>query len=91
MKEIKIWKVILIWFIVPVAVSLISTILLLILNPYKEINVVLILFISFLSMLLIILMLGKVNSKLITERYKDLKCKFNIKEIISGTVTQIFL
>ena len=91
MKEIKIWKVILIWFIVPVAVSLISTILLLILNPYKEINVVLILFISFLSMLLIILMLGKVNSKLITERYKDLKCKFNIKEIISVTVTQIFL
>ncbi|WP_195990165.1 type II CAAX endopeptidase family protein [Clostridium sp. D53t1_180928_C8] len=91
MKEIKSWKVILIWFIVPAAVSIISTLFLLLLNPSQDINGVLASFISFLSMLLIILMFGKVNSKLVTERYKDLKCKFNIKEIISVTITQIFL
>ena len=91
MREIKIWKIIIIWFITPVVVSIILTFLLLLLNSYKDINGILVLFISFLLMLLMVLNLGKVNTKIIIKSYEDFKCKYNIKEIISVTITQIFL
>ncbi|MEN8076385.1 type II CAAX endopeptidase family protein [Clostridioides difficile] len=91
MKEIKVWKIILIWFITPLVVSLGSVLVLGVLNPYKEINDVVVMFIMFLAMLLIILIMGKVNSKLVIERYQNFKYKFDIKEIIFVTATQIFL
>lgn len=91
MKEIKVWKIILIWFITPLVVAFGSVIVLAILNPYKDINNLMIMFITFLSMLVITLTIGKVNSNLIIERFKDFTYKFDIKEIILVTITQIFL
>ena len=95
MKEIKIWQMILIW-----GVSIISSIFgILILGEVASINQDVLMNISdiwigftlFLLILIITLIFGRVNIKLIKERYSDFKNNVNIKEIISLVATQLLL
>ncbi|WP_195469424.1 CPBP family intramembrane glutamic endopeptidase [Clostridium sp. D43t1_170807_H7] len=95
MKEIKIWQMILIW-----GISIISSIFgILILGEVASINQDVLMNISdiwigftlFLLILIITLIFGRVNIKLIKERYNDFKKKVNIKEIISFVATQLLL
>ena len=95
MKEIKIWQMILIW-----GVSIISSIFgIMILGEVASINQDVLMNISdiwigftlFLLILIITLIFGRVNIKLIKERYSDFKNNVNIKEIISLVATQLLL
>lgn len=95
MKEIKIWQMILIW-----GVSIISSIFgIMILVEVASINQDVLMNISdiwigftlFLLILIITLIFGRVNIKLIKERYSDFKNNVNIKEIISLVATQLLL
>lgn len=95
MKEIKIWQMILIW-----GISIISSIFgILILGEVASINQDVLMNISdiwigftlFLLILIITLIFGRVNIKLIKERYSDFKNNVNIKEIISLVATQLLL
>ena len=95
MKEIKIWQMILIW-----GVSIISSIFgILILGEVASINQDVLMNISdiwigftlFLLILIITLIFGRVNIKLIKERYSNFKNNVNIKEIISLVATQLLL
>ena len=95
MKEIKIWQMILIW-----GVSIISSIFgIMILGEVASINLDVLMNISdiwigftlFLLILIITLIFGRVNIKLIKERYSDFKNNVNIKEIISLVATQLLL
>ena len=95
MKEIKIWQMILIW-----GVSIISSIFgIMILVEVASINQDVLMNISdiwigftlFLLILIITLIFGRVNIKLIKERYSDFKNNVNIKEIISLVETQLLL
>lgn len=95
MKEIKIWQMILIW-----GISIISSIFgIMILVEVASINQDVLMNISdiwigftlFLLILIITLIFGRVNIKLIKERYSDFKNNVNIKEIISLVATQLLL
>ena len=95
MKEIKIWQMILIW-----GVSIISSIFgIMIFVEVASINQDVLMNISdiwigftlFLLILIITLIFGRVNIKLIKERYSDFKNNVNIKEIISLVATQLLL
>lgn len=95
MKEIKIWQMILIW-----GISIISSIFgIMILGEVASINQDVLMNISdiwigftlFLLILIITLIFGRVNIKLIKERYSDFKNNVNIKEIISLVATQLLL
>ena len=95
MKEIKIWQMILIW-----GVSIISSIFgIMILVEVASINQDVLMNISdiwigftlFLLILISTLIFGRVNRKLIKERYSDFKNNVNIKEIISLVATQLLL
>ena len=95
MREIKIWKMILIW-----GITIISSVFGILIfaevagiHEYVLMNIsdILITFIMFLLILIITLIFGRVNIKLIKERYSDFKKKVNIKEIISFVATQLLL
>ena len=84
MKEIKIWQMILIW-----GISIISSIFgIMILGEVASINQDVLMNISdiwigftlFLLILIITLIFGRVNIKLIKERYSDFKNNVNIKD-----------
>ena len=87
MKEIKIWQMILIW-----GITIISSVFGILIfaevagiheDVLMNISDIVVTFIMFLLILIITLIFGRVNIKLIKERYSDFKKKVNIKEIIS--------
>lgn len=90
MKEIKIWQMILIW----IGTETLVTIGYIIYSFYSlsmEINDVMLGFTLPLSALIAILIFGRVNTKLIKERWSNFKQIANIKEILIVVATQIFL
>ena len=95
MKEIKIWQMILIW-----GITIISSVFGILIfaevagiheDVLMNISDIVVTFIMFLLILIITLIFGRVNIKLIKERYSDFKKKVNIKEIISFVATQLLL
>lgn len=89
MKDIKVGKIIFIWFLSPILVGILVGIFLEIFN--LEISDFTLEVLVSLGMLLLIIRSGKINVLLIKERFKDFKNKLNIKEIISVVLTQVFL
>lgn len=89
MKDIKIWKIILIWFLSPILVVIMVGVFSRIFN--LEVSELTLDALVSLGILLMILKAGKVNILLIKERFEDFKNKFNIKEILSVVLTQVFL
>lgn len=90
MKEIKIWQMVLIW----IGTEILVTIGYMIYSFYSgsmEINDVILGFILPLAVLIAILMFGRVNTKLVRERWTNFKQIANIKEILIVVSTQIFL
>ncbi|WP_434792973.1 hypothetical protein TPDSL_20850 [Terrisporobacter petrolearius] len=90
MKEIKIWKMILIYlgtsFLVIFGVTIYSFV-----KGTQEINDLYLSFVLSLSVLLVTLMSGRVGIKLAKERFNNFKKVDSIKEIIIVVATQIFL
>lgn len=89
MKDIKVWKIILIWVLSPILVVIMAGVFSRIFN--LEVSDLTLDALVSLGILLMILKAGKVNILLIKERFKDFKNKFNIKEILSVVLTQVFL
>lgn len=90
MKEIKIWQMVLIW----IGTEILVTIGYIIYSFYSlsmEINDVMLGFILPLATLIAILIFGRVNTKLVKERWSNFKQIANIKEILIVVATQIFL
>lgn len=90
MKEIKIWKMALIWFGTTFLVSL-GEILYSLSSFGMALSNIQFNFITFLSILVITLISGKVNSNLVKERFYNFKKVSNTKEILKVVCTQIFL
>ncbi|MEF3400798.1 hypothetical protein V4R14_08355, partial [Listeria monocytogenes] len=90
MKEIKIWKMALIWFGTTFLVSL-GEILYSLSSFGMALSNIQFAFIMFLSILVITLISGKVNSNLVKERFYNFKKVSNTKEILKVVCTQIFL
>lgn len=91
MKEIKIWKALLVWFFIPIVVANILEILKIAMNKTSEYSDVTFGFFMFLGILLVFIKIGKVNINLVKERYNDFKGKFNVREMIAVVITQILL
>lgn len=91
MKEIKIWKVLLVWFFMPIVVAIIMEVLNISTNKTSEYSDVTFGFLMFLGILLVFIKIGKVNINLVKERYNDFKGKFNGREMIEVVITQILL
>lgn len=91
MKEIKIWKALLIWFFTPFIFILILTIILELLNIKSDLSDATFGFLVSLSILVVLVKSGKINFSLMVERYNDYKNKFNLKEMIEVVITQILL
>lgn len=90
MKEIKIWQMVLIW----IGTEILVTIGYIIYSLYSlsmEINDVMLGFILPLAVLIAISMFGRVNTKLVKERWSNFKQIASIKEILIVVATQIFL
>lgn len=90
MKEIKIWQMVLIW----IGTEILVTIGYIIYSLYSlsmEINDVMLGFILPLAVLIAIFMFGRVNTKLVKERWSNFKQIASIKEILIVVATQIFL
>lgn len=90
MKEIKIWQMVLIW----IGTEILVTIGYIIYSFYSlsmEINDVMLGFILPLAVLIAIFMFGRVNTKLVKERWSNFKQIASIKEILIVVATQIFL
>lgn len=90
MKEIKIWQIVLIW----IGTEILVTIGYIIYSLYSlsmEINDVMLGFILPLAVLIAIFMFGRVNTKLVKERWSNFKQIASIKEILIVVATQIFL
>lgn len=90
MKEIKIWQMVLIW----IGTEILVTIGYIIYSFYSlsmEINDVMLGFTLPLAALIAILIFGRVNIKLVKERWSNFKQIANIKEILIVVATQIFL
>ena len=77
MKEIKIWKVLLVWFFMPIVVAIIMEMLNISTNKTSEYSDVTFGFLMFLGILLVFIKIGKVNINLVKERYNDFEGKFN--------------
>lgn len=91
MKEIKIWKVLLVWFFMPIVVAIIMEMLNISINKTSEYSDVTFGFLMFLGILLVFIKIGKVNINLVKERYNDFEGKFNGREMIEVVITQILL
>ncbi|TGY40960.1 CPBP family intramembrane metalloprotease [Clostridium sartagoforme] len=91
MKEIKIWKVLLVWFFMPIVVAIIMEMLNISTNKTSEYSDVTFGFLMFLGILLVFIKIGKVNINLVKERYNDFEGKFNGREMIEVVITQILL
>ena len=90
MKEIKIWKMALIWFGTTFLVFF-GEIIYSLSDNSMEVNDILIAFILFLSMLLITLISGRVSVEIVKERWKNFKEVVSIKEILIVVATQLLL
>lgn len=91
MKEIKIWKALLIWFLTPFVFILILTIILELFNINSDLSDITFAFLVPLSILIVLVKFGKINISLMVERYNEYRHKFNLKEMIEVIVTQILL
>lgn len=89
MKEIKLWKMALIWFGTTFLASFCT--MLYYAFTFQELNDLVMIFNSFSTTLLFTLICGNVNLNLIKERFNNFKKIVNIKEILSVVFTQIFL
>lgn len=90
MKEIKIWQMVIIW----IGTEILVTIGYIIYSLYSlsmEINDVMLGFILPLAVLIAIFIFGRVNTKLVKERWSNFKQIASIKEILIVVATQIFL
>ena len=90
MKEIKIWQMVLIWIGTEILVT-IGSIIYSLYSLSMEINDVMLGFILPLAVLIAISMFGRVNTKLVKERWSNFKQIASIKEILIVVATQIFL
>lgn len=91
MKEIKIWKALLIWFLAPFIFIVFLTIILELLNIKSDLSDTAFAFLVPLSILVVLVKFGKINIALMVERYNDYRHKFNLKEMIEVVITQILL
>lgn len=90
MKEIKIWKMALIWFGTTFLVFS-GEIIYSLSNNSMEVNDIRIAFILFLSMLLITLISGRVSVEIVKERWNNFKEVVSVKEILIVVSTQLLL
>jgi membrane protease YdiL (CAAX protease family) len=90
MKEIKIWKMALIWFGTTFLVFF-GEIIYSLSNNSMEVNDIRIAFILFLSMLLITLISGRVSVEIVKERWNNFKEVVSVKEILIVVSTQLLL
>lgn len=90
MKEIKIWKMALIWFGTTFLVFS-GEIIYSLSNNSMEVNDIRIAFILFLSMLLITLISGRVSVEIVKEKWNNFKEVVSVKEILIVVSTQLLL
>lgn len=89
MKEIKLWKMALLWFGTQFLAGFCT--ILYYEFTFQEVNDLVLIFNTFSVTLLFTLISGNVNLSLIKERFNNFKRVANIKEIFGVVITQIFL
>lgn len=90
MKEIKVWKIALIWLFIP-QVALLVLLMFMDVARVENISDVILSFVMFIALLLTLFMVGRVSKKLVLNCYEDAKRKIKVKEIIEVVLTQIVL
>lgn len=90
MREIKIWQMVLIW-IGSIFLVIVGDIAYSLYSGHMEMNDVMFEFILPLAVLIPILIFGRVNIKLVSERWRNFKEIVSVKEILIVVATQIFL
>ncbi len=90
MKEIKVWKISLIWLLIP-QVAVFVLLMFMDVAKIENMSDVVLSFVMFTSILLTIFIVGRVSKKLVLNRYEDAKRKIKVKEIIETVLTQIVL